>query len=324
MTIYDIAEEAGVSAATVSRVINDRPGIKESTRIKVREILAKYDFSVSAQARGLVNRSSMMIGILISDIRNLHYSEGAYIIERKMLSSGYCSIIMNTGSDPSQMASSIKSLSERRVDGFILIGSAFANALVKEAISKYLGELPFVIENGRLGMPGSAEILADDRKGAFDAASYLIERGKKRIAFINSSSTPSNMLKIEGYKQALGERAIIVDGAEDSYEGGYEATRRLLSEDQDIDGIIYAVDILTLGGVRAALDLGLDIPGRLSLIGFDNSPYSFISNPKLSSIDSRLNELSEKCADVLLRMLKKEEVEKEIVFPPLLVLRETT
>ena len=128
MTIYDIAKEAGVSAATVSRVINNRPGIKESTREKVRSILEEHNFSVSATARSLVSQSSMMIGILISDIRNLHYTEGAYIIEKQMLKSGYCSIIMNTGTAGNEMASAIKTLSQRRVDGVVLIGSSFANA----------------------------------------------------------------------------------------------------------------------------------------------------------------------------------------------------
>ena len=85
MTIYDIAKEAGVSGSTVSRVINGRPGISESTRRRVEEVLRKYDYSPDEAARGLVSRNSGMIGILVSDIRNLHYTEGAYIIEKKLI-----------------------------------------------------------------------------------------------------------------------------------------------------------------------------------------------------------------------------------------------
>lgn len=324
MTIYDIAKEAGVSAATVSRVINNRPGIKKSTREEVKALLDKYNFSVSATARGLVNQSSMMIGILISDIRNLHYTEGAYIIEREMLSAGYCSIIMNTGSGPAEMASAIRTLSSRRVDGVVLIGSAFGNDDVKNAIESYMKGTPFVIENGQIDLANAYAVLADDRKGAFDATRYLFDKGKRNLAFINSNDTPSNRLKIDGFMAASEGRGMLIDSVSDSYEGGYEATKGLLTSNSGIDGIIYAVDILAVGGTRAVLDAGKRIPADISIIGFDNSPYSSLSNPKLSSIDSKLYELSTASADILKRLMAKEKVDKNTVFPPELVLRETT
>ena len=290
MTIYDIAKEAGVSAATVSRVINNRPGIKESTREKVRSILEEHNFSVSATARSLVSQSSMMIGILISDIRNLHYTEGAYIIEKQMLKSGYCSIIMNTGTAGNEMASAIKTLSQRRVDGVVLIGSSFANDDVRSAICSYM---------------------------------KLLGRGRRHLAFINSNNTPSNSLKIEGFLSAVGDDGILIDGVPDSYDGGYEATRDLLQKYPEVDGIIYAVDILAVGGSRAILDMGKRIAEDISIFGFDNSPYAELSNPKLSSIDSRLNALSLASADALLSLIRGESVEKSQIFPPSLVIRET-
>ena len=324
MTIYDIAKEAGVSAATVSRVINNRPGIKQSTREEVYRILEKYSFSVSATARGLVRQSSMMIGLLISDIRNLHYTEGAYIIEREMLKDGYCSLIMNTGVSPSDMACAIRTLSERRVDGAVLIGSAFANDEVRRAIETYMKDTPFVMENGRMDLDNVVEILADDKLGSFKAARYLAAEKRRRLCFINSNDTPSNRLKVEGFLDATGGDGVVIDSVPDSYDGGYDATMAALKENPDIDGIIYAVDILALGGVRAIRDMGLSSPGDISIFGFDNSPYSYISNPRLSSIDSRLDELSISSAAALKHLIRKEKVEKSIVFPPKLVLRETT
>lgn len=324
MTIYDIAKEAGVSAATVSRVINKRPGIKQSTREEVERLLEKYSFSVSATARGLVNQSSMMIGILISDIRNLHYTEGAYIIEREMLKDGYCSLIMNTGVSPSDMAGAIRTISERRVDGAVLIGSAFGNDEVRRAIETYMKDIPFVMENGRMALDNVVEILADDKMGSFKAARHLAAEKRRRLCFINSNDTPSNRLKIEGFLEATGGEGIVIDSVPDSYDGGYDATNMALKDYPDIDGLIYAVDILALGGVRAIRDIGLSIPGDISVFGFDNSPYAYISNPRLSSIDSRLNELSITSAKALKRLIRKEKVEKSILFPPDLVLRETT
>ena len=99
MTIYDIAKEAGVSASTVSRVINNKPGIKAETRHKIQELLKKYNYTPDAAARGLVMQSTKMIGILIVDIRVTHHTESAFVIEKELTKLGYCCITMNTGPD---------------------------------------------------------------------------------------------------------------------------------------------------------------------------------------------------------------------------------
>ena len=97
MTIYDIAKEAGVSASTVSRVINNKPGVRKETKKKIQQLLAKYNYSPNEAARGLVTQASKIIGILVDDIRTIHHTDGAYIIERELVKLGYCCIIFNTG-----------------------------------------------------------------------------------------------------------------------------------------------------------------------------------------------------------------------------------
>ena len=134
MTIYDIAKEAGVSASTVSRVVNHKPGVNAETKRRIQELLDKYDYAPNETARGLVMQNNRMIGVLIRDIRNLHYTAGAYIVEQEYLKQGYHSIFLNTGGSFEAQAEAIRSLKQRRVAGAVLIGSAFQNEAVENAV----------------------------------------------------------------------------------------------------------------------------------------------------------------------------------------------
>ena len=150
MTIYDIAKLAGVSASTVSRVANNKPGIKEETRRQIQALLDEYDYQPNETARGLVNQSSRMIGILITDIRYAHHVDIAYYIEQEMEKQGYCSLIVNTGLSDEKKVQAIKMLSQRQVDGVILVGSTFQCDAVKTALASCFKKEPVVITNGYL------------------------------------------------------------------------------------------------------------------------------------------------------------------------------
>lgn len=165
MTIYDIAKEANVSASAVSRVINNKPGIKAETRIRVQQLLKKYNYMPNETARGLVNQSSKIIGILIADIRNKHHIDGAYIIEREMTKRGYCCIIFNAGSENSSRAQYIRILEQRRVEDVVLIGSSFQSEFMKEQIKTYLSKIPVVMANGYLELPNVYSVLINERDG---------------------------------------------------------------------------------------------------------------------------------------------------------------
>ncbi len=327
MTIYDIAKEAGVSASTVSRVLNNRPGINKETRDKVLQIIDENNFSVSEAARGLVNKNTNMVGILVSDIRNQHHIEGAYMISQHLIEHGYCSILMNAGESNESKAQYVKILASRRVNALVLIGSTFQCAEVENAIAMFMSKIPVIFQNGYFDLPHVSSVVADELFGTMEAVSYLYSHGRRKIAFINNNDTPSNNKKIKGYKIAIEERNLpeyIIPSCADSAEGGAEATERLLAEHPDTDAIIYSVDILGVGGSRYLLDIGKKIPGDIALIGTDNSPYSKISNPRLSTIDNKLGELSKNCYEILMKAIKdRNYVEHKVVLPSL-VLRETT
>ena len=327
MTIYDIARQVGVSASTVSRVINKRPGINAKTREKVEKALRESNFSINEAAKGLVNQSSRMIGILVSDIRNQHHIEGAYMIEQYFLEKGYCSLLFNAGTDKEGMAGYIKLLSSRRVDALVLIGSIFQNDEVMLAIENYMPNVPVVMQNGILDLPNVSSVVSNDGQGAYDAVVHMYNKGKMNIAFINNNDTPSNLKKLAGYRRACGElgmKSREILRCEDSFSGGAAATEELVRMYPDVDAILYSVDTLAAGGVRFLVDMGLSIPDDIALFGTDNSPFALITNPRLSSVDTKLRDLSNACADILSRAIEDRSYRKNIQIDCSLVLRETT
>lgn len=328
MTIYDIAREAGVAASTVSRVINNKPGIRAETRQRVQDLLEKYHYTPDAAARGLVMQSTRMVGILIEDIRVVHHVNSAFVIEQELTGQGYCCIIMSTGPEEEQKAEYIRILEQRRVEGVILMGSMFGTDKVKKSIQKHLPRIPVVIVNGYLDLPNVSGVLVDEDRGIERCVELLAGKGKEKIAFVVDAPSPANTRKQQGYRAGMertganGGETWIYATEENSVKGGYDVTVRIIKEHPDVEGIIYSVDRIAVGGVRAAFDQGRRVPEELALVGVDNTVYGEICMPKLTTLDNRLQELSQAAAEMLrqglegnmqsrMQMLYSEIIERE-------------
>lgn len=326
MTIYDIAKEAGVSASTVSRVINKKSCVSVKSAKKINAILKKYNFSPSDTARGLVNQSPKIIGILVSDIRNLHYCNGAYIIEQEFILHGYCSIIMQTGKTQDEQAIAIQRISSRKVDGLVLIGSTFMNEKVKNALSTFINSIPIVIVNGMIDLPNAYGILADEKKGIAESVSTLISKGKKHIAFVNGDNSYSNNIKLEGYLEGIKthnfESLVVSTNSND--EGGYEITKDLMEKYPQTDAIIYAVDVLAAQSLRFFYDANIAVPEKVSVLGVDNSLFCLLTNPKLSSLDTKLQQVSLIASHTLYDAILKKDITKNCKIGVELIEREST
>ena len=208
MTIYDIAKQAGVSASTVSRVINNKPGINAQTRKRVQKLLNENHYTPNEAARGLVMQSSKIIGILIEDLRIEHHTESAYVIEQEMTALGYTCITLSTGRRDEKKADYIRILEQRRVDGAILRGSMFETEAVKKSIKEHLPDVPVAIVNGYLDLPNVYGILIDEERGVKDCAELMFKKGKKHLVMAVDSDTPSNRNKQKGYLRAMLEQGI--------------------------------------------------------------------------------------------------------------------
>jgi LacI family transcriptional regulator len=327
MTIYDVAEAAGVSASTVSRVINNKKGVRKETKERVLKYLELFQYSPNETARSLVNQASKIIGILVSDMRTTHHTDGVYYMEREFVKLGYCCIIMNTGTEEEDKARYIQILRQRRVEAAVLIGSTFQSEPVQRAIEKYLPTTPVIIANGYLDLPNVYGVIADEQSGVANCVKLMADKNYKNLAFIIDHFTPSNKLKKLGFEIGVrqwchqSEPLVVISAP--SLQGAYDATYQLVKEHPEVDGIIYAVDLLATGGIRALHDMKIDVPKQIAVIGVDNSIYGEICYPSLTSLDNKLLDLSVTAARNLMDVLQNKRVTKNMMIISSIVERES-
>ena len=210
---------------------------------------------------------------------------------------------MSTGPEGENKSEYIRILEQRRVEGVILMGSMFATEQIKEAIQRHLSKVPVVIVNGYLDLPNVSGVLID--AGVGKCADLLISKGKKKLAFVLDQPSPANLRKQQGFCDAVlrhgasREDLLLYEAEESSVQGGYDVTVRILREHPDVQGIIYSIDLVAVGGIRAAHDLGVNVPEQLGIIGVDSSIYGEICMPKLTTLNNKLEEVSEIAATIL-------------------------
>ncbi|MDD3429010.1 MAG: LacI family DNA-binding transcriptional regulator [Oscillospiraceae bacterium] len=313
MTIYDIAKEAGVSASTVSRVINGKTGVKKETREKIQHLLQQYNFIPDENARGLVSKSSKLIGILLEDIRNHYHTVVAYAIEQQLSKSGYCGIILNTSEYEKHIESSMEILEQRRVEGVIMVGSMFQSEFVDTCIDRHLSGIPIVMANGKLERENVWSVLVNEADGMAQCIDLLRAKDKKNIIYIQKPTTQSSARKKQGFvkkMKALGypESEIIVVDAKPTLEGGYRATAAAIKQHIHTQAFIYSEDIMAVGGLHALSDLNIKVPENVAIMGIDNSVYSKATIPQLSTVDHGMEELGFLAAHTLITVLAEEPV----------------
>ena len=295
LTIYDIAKAANVSASSVSRVINGKSGVNNATRQKILQILKDSNYVPNEAARVLVNQSSRLIGILIADVRNLHHMEGAYYIQSEMEKNGYNGVIMNAGYDFEGLTQALENLTQRRVEGVVLMGSVFQNKGMEETLRQHLPDIPVIMINGQLDISNCYSVLAQEKEGIEYCVEFLAKRGRRGIAYISNADTPSGVLKQEGFLEGISaQKKSGVSGwlykseRDDGLKGGYETMQRVLSEHSNVDAVICAVDLLAAGALQVLLEKGVEVPRKVAVIGVDNSIFGEVCYPRLTSLDNQI------------------------------------
>ena len=328
-TIYDIAEKAGVSASTVSRVINNYPYVNKETRAKVLKVIAESNYIQNDSARSLATQSTKMAGILIADVRTTHHTEGVYYVEHEFSKNGYSCLIYNTGTDPEQQAKYIQILSQKKVEAVVLMGSVFQNVTVQNAIMVCMPDTPVAICNGYLDGQNIYGVTSDERGGVMNAVKLLADKGRRNIAFLTNKLTPSNQNKVDGFNDGLklyvkGGKEEVVEiqsGEVSDYE---EATRRLIQTRPETDAIIFSEDYVAIAGLHALYEMGISVPDQVAVVGMNNSRYAQISNPALTSIDNMLYDTSLIAVRNLLEVLKGERVNHRMSIGTAIVERSST
>ncbi len=330
VTVNDVAELAGVSKATVSRVLNNSNLVGEDTRKAVLEAIEELNFLPNMVARQLRKQATKLIGIILPDISNSFYSKVLKGIEEIAYNLEYDVVLMNTNYSEEREAKYLQTLMERRAQGFCFMCHRLDENKIKMLESL---PLPYVlISRSVANYPQIPFVNIDNVSGSYDATKHLISLGHKKIAIIAGPPYDecSSLDRIEGYKKALEEANLLF---RDDYLklGDFtfataEKVARELLELPDRPTAIFAIsDETAIGAIKAANGLGYRIPEDISIMGFDNLEIASFYHPTISTIAQPMVEMGKKSAQILINIIeKRKDNEIQLILPHKLVIREST
>lgn len=323
MNIYDIAQQAGVSIATVSRVLNNKDTVSPATRAKVEAVLAKNNYTPSAIARGMVSKSLRTVAVLTVDIRVPHYARTAYTIEREFSRRSYEVILCNTGGDREATLKYLRAVTEKQVDGIVLVGSVFNQIGKDPEIEALLRTAPVVLANGKLDLSNAFSVLVDDAYGVQLAVEHLVGRGKRKLIYIKDMDTASAHAKADGFSLAMKRCALDASGrvleTDDSLEGGIRAVEQLLASGIPCDGIVCGEDLTAVGVVKGLQRAGLRVPEDVAVTGFNNSIYARLCEPELTGVDNKPEQVALLCVQLLESLLNGGDSYSSVTIQPEIV-----
>lgn len=334
MTIYDISAKAGVSIATVSRVLNGSSNVSEKTKKKVLDVINQYEYTPNAFARGLGLNTMKTIGIMCADSSDLYLAKAIYHIEQKLRSNGYDCILCCTGYAQETKAAYMNLLITKKVDGLILVGSNFVYE--NEPDNKYIADaalqIPVMLLNAELDVANVYSIVSDDFTSMYEATLYMISTGVKDIVYFYNSTSYSGKRKLAGYRAAMEEKRLLsganllqfYHGSHEDIPAMTEHLRKLHDKGLSFHGLIAADDSLALAAVKYAKLMGYSIPGDFSILGYNNSMLANCCTPELTSIDNKLETLCQHLITTLMGTLNGNEMPKKTVFSGEIVKRGTT
>lgn len=316
MNIYDIAELAGVSIATVSRVVNDSPRVSERTKQKVRAIMEENGYTPNVFARGLGLDSMKTIGILCPDVSDAYMATAVAHLESRMHEHGYDCILCCSGFEQSVKEKYVSLLLAKRIDALIMVGSTYAGTGEADKKTQYVRDaakqVPVFLINGYLDSENVYCAYGDDYQATYSVTSQMIETGRRRILFLCDSRSYSATQKLAGYEAALKAHGLPVLGDLKLYvKNRIHTVRDILLERRDLkfDSVVASDDGLAVGAIKYANSKLLKIPEDLCITGFNNSALSICSDPELSSIDNRVEELCNITVDNMMKILLGEKTE---------------
>ncbi len=308
--IEDIAKELNISTASVSRALNDKPGVSAELRAKVLEKAREMQFAASFSARGLATSQTFGLGFFVREKPGLStytdpfYGEILHGAEQALAQSNYHLTIANLTDKILAAPAQFRFVRERRVDGMILAGpdipSDFILAMIKT-------QLPVVLVDNYLEHSQAHCINADDEGGAYLGAHHLLALGHERIGVLSGPhSWPSNRRRVQGYRRALAEAGLsapVIVADRTTIDSGQAAFRQLIAEAPDITGVLAVNDSMAIGAIRAARAAGRHVPADLSVIGFDNISWAELNDPPLTTLDAPKNQLGVEAANRLVSLL---------------------
>ncbi|EGA68179.1 transcriptional repressor RbsR [Vibrio sinaloensis DSM 21326] len=324
-TIKDVAREAGVSIATVSRVINHSPKASKASIQSVTQAMAKLGYRPNAAAQALVSQNSNTVGVLVGDVSDPFFGTLVKAVDNVAHEHGKHILIGNGYHRAEEERKAIELLINNRCDALVI----HSKGLTDEELIKYANEVKgMVLINRHIPELSERCISLDNRQGAYLATEYLIRHGHRKIACIASSHDIEDARdRVEGYLAALKEHDIdlpksYIEYGEPNSDGGEVAMTNLLTKSLTITGAVAYNDYMAAGALAVLDENGIVVPDQVSMLGFDDGLIARYVHPRLTTIRYPIEMMAERAARLALKLAKSEPAEDEaIVFTPTLVRR---
>jgi DNA-binding LacI/PurR family transcriptional regulator len=329
-TIYDVAREAGVSIAAVSQVINGKGKISEERRMEILQVMERLNYKPSVIAAALTGKKTFTLGLLIPDISNPFFAEIARAVEDQAHKQGYSLIICSTDNDDARIERYVSLLMQKSVDGMIIGTGVEQKEVIEPLLQK---SIPITMVARDLPDIEVHAVSLHDVEGGRLAASHLIGLGHTRLGVLSEHpKVSSTRERLRGVREVLAAaglelpEALVKACGSDLVKDGKRHALGLLQDEGRPTALFCCNDLIAIGALQAAKELGLSVPEEISIVGFDNTILATVTDPLLTTIAQPTELMGKLAVDLTLGSINKTQAEKSCrsVLPPELIVRSST
>lgn len=320
-TVHEVARVAGVSAATVSRLLNGTAKVSDDKRQAIEQAIERLNYKPNVLAQNLKTGSSRTIGILTQSLASGYFADAMAGVDDALQGTGYAPLIVSGHWHADEEAERIELLIARRVDGLVIL----SGNLQDEQILALSEQVPIVAFGRQLQGPRTYGFCLDNYRGACDAVEHLVAHGHRDIAYIAGPPDHRDaQARLAGYRDTLAKHGIkpqrkLVLPGDFSEAGGLQAIERLLASSQRFTAIFAANDLTAYGARLALFRRGIAVPDDVSVVGFDDLHSSMYTTPPLTTVRQPLFDVGQRLGRAILRMIRREPLELEVPEPSLVV-----
>lgn len=325
--IKDVAQKAGVSVTTVSRVLNGERYVKDDLKARVKKAIDELGYTPSHIARSLVRKKTNLIGVIVPDVTSSFYATILSNIEKTASLNDYNLIVCNIIEDIDKEYKYLQVFKEMRVEGVIVMHEKL-NDEIREFIDKM--DIPLIFSSVKPNDQKFGSVIIDDRAAAYEATGYLIGLGHRRIAFIGGDmrDVTSGQGRYVGYTQAMHDNSLAIDDAHVRFgdyktQSGYELMEEMCGGGDLPTAVFAASDDMAVGAMNCLHDKGLKVPEDVSVIGFDGSQLTELVRPRLTSMEQPIREMGQVTIEKLLDLIAGQTSREDAVLRHRLVVRDS-
>lgn len=322
VTITDVARRAGVSTMTVSRVVNNKGEVRPETRSRILQVIAETGYRPNAIARSLITQKTMTIGLVVPDLTNPFFPDVVRGAEDEAFKQGYTLYVSDIAEQPDREAQVLERLEASRVDGVIVCASRLPDEQLIELLSH---QQAAVVINRETPISVAGMVCNDDTYGAMLAVHHLLQTGRKRIGMLTGPpASRAGRLRSRGYENALSVtghevRSGWLEPCESNEHGGYSGFKRLLKRHKNLQAVFCYNDLVALGALQAAQEMGLRVPDDVALIGYDDIRMAALATPPLTTLRVNRYGLGMAAFQMLLARIEGKQPPAVLLRPELVV-----